>query len=132
MNDALASKHVQRLVTDPLLLDVVQDFLGVPPILRTVDVWVSLPSSGVANSSFSFNAWHIDFNTVRGLKVFVVLTSLSEGAGGHLFIPETKDSFGLLADRQFSDGVRDQKLSHFYERTRYAYDKKFVIPYVQT
>eukprot|EP00808_Paulinella_micropora_P024812 g80480.t1 len=68
MNDALASKHVQRLVTDPLLLDVVQDFLGVPPILRTVDVWVTLPSSGVANSTFTFNAWHIDFNTVRGLK----------------------------------------------------------------
>jgi hypothetical protein len=63
LNMALNIPEIQQFAYDPLLLRVIQSYLGAPPILKAVDVSFTLPRpqqyrEGGTDGDFSFTSWH--------------------------------------------------------------------------
>lgn len=95
LNQLMEIEEVQQVAYDPFILDVLQDSLGAPPIIRSVDVFMSVPKQDGSQTKFSFDTWHKDFNSPRSIKVFVYLTdALDEDHGPHTYIPFTQDVMG--------------------------------------
>jgi hypothetical protein len=67
-----------RLALDDEVLAAVSAYLGVVPVLNTVDVWHSRPVGGEARSSQLF---HLDGADVSQVKLFVHCTDVTEASG---------------------------------------------------
>lgn len=87
--------EIQSIAYDPFILDVLQDLMGVPPILRAVDISFNVPSAtGTADpADYSFTTWHKDFNSIRTVKVFVYLSdAVQDEQGPHTYFPYTHEA----------------------------------------
>jgi hypothetical protein len=69
---------VVRLALDDEVVAAVSAYLGVVPVLNTVDVWHSRPVGGEPRSSQLF---HLDNADVSQVKVFVHCTDVPESSG---------------------------------------------------
>jgi hypothetical protein len=67
-----------RLALDDEVVASVSAYLGVVPVLNTVDVWHSRPVEGEARSSQLF---HLDGADVSQVKLFVHCTDVTEASG---------------------------------------------------
>jgi hypothetical protein len=67
-----------RLALDDEVVAAVSAYLGVVPVLNTVDVWHSRPVGGEARSSQLF---HLDGADVSQVKLFVHCTDVTEASG---------------------------------------------------
>jgi hypothetical protein len=67
-----------RLALDDEVVSAVSDYLGLVPVLNTVDVWHSRPVGGEARSSQLF---HLDGADVSQVKLFVHCTDVTEASG---------------------------------------------------
>lgn len=95
LNDGLEINEIQKIAYDPFILDILQDLLGAQPVIRTVDVFMNVAREDEAETKFSFDSWHKDFNSARSVKVFVYLTNATDPKRGpHRYIPYTQDVMG--------------------------------------
>jgi hypothetical protein len=86
LNEAMKIEEVQQVVYDPFILDVLQETLGAPPVVRAVDVYMHVPKKDGSATHFSFDTRHKDFNSARSIKVFVYLTDALDKDHGPLRI----------------------------------------------
>ena len=82
---------IQKIVTDPSLLNLAQNYLQATPVLDAVNMWwctsyANQPSGEAAQK------YHFDLERPKWLKIFVYLTDISEETGPHCFVAKTHKS----------------------------------------
>lgn len=86
----LVNKDIHRLMTDPGLLSIAQEYIGSKPILSSVEMWWSFP---VTNSekfaSSAAQQYHFDMDHVKFFNVFIYLTDVHDENGPHCFVRST-------------------------------------------
>lgn len=75
-----------RLATDPQLLNIVNEYLGMKSYLRSMDLWLNFPTPGNAKET---QLWHRDYDDYLNVKVFIYLNDVTEVNGPFCFIPGT-------------------------------------------
>lgn len=84
--DDLANQpDLQDLAADAALLDVAQRYLGCLPVLDSIAMWWSTPHLAQAADEIA-QRFHIDYDRVRWLKVFIYLTDVTPDNGPHVFV----------------------------------------------
>jgi hypothetical protein len=77
---------MQRLMADPVLLAVAEEYLQTHPILCGTDMWWS-PKFGDTPGEDAAQEFHFDFDGAPiWLKYFVYLTDVSSETGPHVFV----------------------------------------------
>lgn len=101
---------VQKLLTDPSIFSVAQDYLECAPIQDLVAMWWT--SASAHSSAAAAQRFHFDLDRLRFVKLFVYLTNVTTEngphefvRGSHRFLPQP-----LRADRRFTD---DEVFDHF-------------------
>lgn len=95
-----ASPAAQRIMTDPSLLALAQDYLGAAPIVDLLAMWWSA-AVGAGASSAAAQQYHFDLDRLRFLKLFVYLTDVDEHTGPHVYV---RGSQGDKPDHLRHDG----------------------------
>jgi|GEM_PF-387227 Phytanoyl-CoA dioxygenase (PhyH)./GSCFA family. len=100
----ISQPEVQRLVADPSILAVAQDYLGCSPILDLLTMWWSTAVWPEANSEAA-QLFHFDMDRINFLKFFVYLTDVTEETGPHSYVRAShhRKPLALLRDGRFSD-----------------------------
>ena len=75
-----------RIAMDPGLLQVVAHYLGMRPLLRALQIWLTFPTAGPPVET---QLWHRDGDDVMNVKLFIYLTDVTERAGPFCFAPRT-------------------------------------------
>jgi hypothetical protein len=105
---ALDSSFLRLALDDPIV-SAVSDYLGLVPVLNTVDVWHSRPVEREAHSSQLF---HLDNADLTQVKVFVHCTDVTE-ASGPLTVLDAASSARLARKLDYRIGngrVADQRV----------------------
>lgn len=102
--------YIQRLATHPAILATAQEYLGVVPILTKIDVWYSMASGG-KSSVADFQGWHVDYNCLKSIKLFVFLSNVTALNGPHIYVARSHTDFGLLRKDSLRAHVRDQTVA---------------------
>jgi hypothetical protein len=89
--DVAAAPHVMELVNHPLVLGVVEEHLGVKPVIGNIQAWWNLYGfDAEANSNEVYvrrpEEFHRDLEDFAELKLFVYLTDVDTGSGPHALI----------------------------------------------
>lgn len=75
-----------QLAIDPGLLGMVNDYLGMRSLLRSVNAWIDVPT---AKPPTETQLWHRDDDDYSNLKVFIYLNEVQPDNGPFCFIPRT-------------------------------------------
>lgn len=81
----LANVDIQRLIADPGLLAIVQEYLGCRPILDTVTMWWSVPFAPEPSVA-SGQLYHFDMDRIKYVRAFVLLTEVTTSSGPHCMV----------------------------------------------
>lgn len=103
-------EEMYEISSDPLLLSIVQDYLGVPPIFDTPVVFLNstapLDDRGLSDTA---QQYHHDLHRLQFVKLFIYLTDVDAGSGPHAMIPGTHRS---RPDHMWNDGRHsDEKVA---------------------
>ncbi len=100
-------EEMYEISSDPLLLSIVQSYLGVPPIFNTPIAFISSSVKPKTAKELSDNAqlYHHDMHRLGFVKVFVYLTDVDEKSGPHTLIKGSHRSrpSALWADGRHTD-----------------------------
>jgi hypothetical protein len=100
-------EEIYEISSDPLLLSIVQSYLGVPPIFNTPVAFISSSAKPKTAKELSDNAqlYHHDMHRLGFVKVFVYLTDVDETSGPHTLIRGSHRSrpAALWADGRHTD-----------------------------
>lgn len=89
-----ATNVFARIALDPALLTIVNSYLGMRSVLRSLVIWHTIPVGGPAVET---QLWHRDHDDVMNVKLFVYLSDVTAEAGPFCFAPGTHPR-GPLAD----------------------------------
>jgi hypothetical protein len=80
-----------EISSDPLLLSIVQEYMGVPPIFNTPVAFLNSHAKAQRARDLSDVAqeYHHDLHRLSFVKLFIYLTDVDEGSGPHTLIPGT-------------------------------------------
>jgi hypothetical protein len=96
-----------EISSDPLLLSIVQAYMGVPPIFNTPVAFLNSFATAKNDRALSDTAqlYHHDMHRLGFVKVFVYLTDVGPGSGPHTLVRGTHRSRpdNLWADGRHSD-----------------------------
>lgn len=83
----LAAPYVWRdIFNDPRVLAAAENYLGCKPVLDNIGAWWSFGNRPAAKGT---QKWHRDFDSVRGIKLFVYLSDVEPDQGPHVFLRRT-------------------------------------------
>lgn len=89
-NYILANKDIHKLMTDPSLLALAQEYFGSKPILSSVEMWWSFPVEDSERfAAAAAQKYHFDMDHVNFFNVFIYLTDVHEDNGPHCFVKKT-------------------------------------------
>jgi hypothetical protein len=94
MDAVIRIPAVQRLICDPTLHQIAQDYIGAEPVLANVTLSIDAP----ADKKFDAHMYHYDNDGPRFLKYFVYITDVEPDTGAHCFI---KGSHGHIKPEAF-------------------------------
>jgi hypothetical protein len=83
--DLVKSDVVQRLLADPVLINIVQEYFGAPALVDSVAMWWSLGKGDPASSDLA-QLYHFDFDRPKWLKVFFYVSDVDQDNGPHVFV----------------------------------------------
>jgi hypothetical protein len=106
----LGQPLTQRVLTDPYILEVASQYLGVSPVLSQTSSWFSL-NSPRSQEIESAQQWHWDCDRVKWLKVFVYITDVDGEHGPHEFV---RGTHRRLPRTSLSSRVPDSRVRHLY------------------
>jgi len=117
--DLVNNNHIQRLMTDPKLLSLAQNYLGCEPILSIVAMWWSCAGkfSGDAARALA-QMYHFDLDRPKWLKIFFYLTDVEEKNGPHVFVQKTHRTGFIpkkLLDRGYAR-LTDEEVSQYFSK----------------
>ena len=81
-----ASDPVLKVALDRKLLEIVAAYLGLWPVLHSVDAWLNYPTDGPPEIS---QLWHRDPEDLKLVKAFIYLNEVDERCGPFTYIPKT-------------------------------------------
>jgi hypothetical protein len=84
-NDLAAQADIQRLAADARLIAIAQHHLGCLPVLDSIAMWWSTPHLERAADEIA-QTFHMDYDRLRWLKVFIYLTDVTPESGPHVFV----------------------------------------------
>lgn len=98
-----AVDEMYQFASDPVILSIVQQYLGVPPIFNTPLIFLNSTATVKGDKGLSDVAqlYHHDMHRLRFIKIFLYLTDVDEGSGPHAMIPGTHRS---RPDPHWEDG----------------------------
>lgn len=106
-NHAAMIEEMYELAADPLLLTIVQRYLGVPPIFNTPVAFLNSFTKAKNEKALSDVAqlYHHDMHRLGFVKVFIYLTDVGPGSGPHTLVRGThrKRPDHLWADGRHTD-----------------------------
>lgn len=73
--------------TQPALLSLVNNYLGMWGYLRSIDLWMNFPTTN--ESAKDTQMWHCDSDDDMNVKLFIYLCDVDETTGPFTFIPKT-------------------------------------------
>jgi hypothetical protein len=76
---------VQNLAADTGLLSIAQRYLDCLPVLDSIAMWWSTPHLDRPADEIA-QKFHIDYDRLRWLKVFIYLTDVTQESGPHVFV----------------------------------------------
>lgn len=92
-NDLIKDPVVQKLVADPTVLRIAQDYLGTLPILDFVAMWWHVKSPNPDKEAAQY--FHFDMERLRWIKFFFYITDVNPESGPHIFVPRTQADSGM-------------------------------------
>lgn len=92
-NDLLKDPVVQKLIADPVVLRIAQDYLGSLPILDFVAMWWHTQSPNPDKEAAQY--FHFDMDRLRWIKFFFYITDVDKDSGPHIFVPKSQSNSGL-------------------------------------
>lgn len=87
MHDLIAAPHFWEWALE--FSDIAALYLGLPPLLYSMNLFESLPSSLPAHPGIE--VFHRDYDDVKFLALFLYLTDVYPGDGSHLYQVGTQD-----------------------------------------
>ncbi|MDQ6437584.1 phytanoyl-CoA dioxygenase family protein [Mesorhizobium sp. LHD-90] len=99
-------EEMYELSADPLLLSIVQAYMGLPPIFNTPVAFISSSAKPKNARELSDNAqlYHHDMHRLGFVKVFIYLTDVDDRSGPHTLVRGTHRN---RPDPLWSDGRHD-------------------------
>ncbi len=82
---------IQKLVMDPSLLALAQNYLKAPPVLDAVNMWWCTSYSKAASAEAA-QMYHFDLERPKWIKIFIYLTDITEETGPHCFVAKSHRS----------------------------------------
>jgi hypothetical protein len=100
----METQAAQKVVSDPWLLRIAQDYLRCRPINTQVAMWWSTAACE-RPSSEAAQLYHFDMDWIKFLKFFVYLTDVTQDSGPHCYVTGShiRKPKALLRDGRFSD-----------------------------
>lgn len=89
----LHSPLVRDLMLDRGLLQIAQAYCGSAPTIDIVIAWYSFPQAYASHQAGQL--FHFDFDRIRWLKAFLLLTDQDEETGAHMYVPGTQADHGI-------------------------------------
>ena len=89
-NEILESEEIQKIIIDPKILSLCQNYFETIPIIDVISSWWSFPSKNPDN--YSAQHWHFDLDRPQWLKLFIFLTDCGENNGAHKYIKSSHKS----------------------------------------
>ena len=101
-SDLKSNKNIHSIIHNEFLLALAQEYLGVKPIIMSVNAWWSFSGRTEAVEAQNF---HRDRDCLKWLKFFIYLTYVDENSGPHIYIKKTTKSnkFRRASYNRFSD-----------------------------
>ncbi len=78
-----------RFGLEPMILDIVNSYLGMWAKLNGLNLWYTIPLEG-ARPPIGAQRWHRDPEDVRFVKVFLYFSDVDEGAGPLQYLPGSR------------------------------------------
>jgi hypothetical protein len=97
--DVITINEIQKIVTDPFILNIAQNYLKCKPILSQTNFWIS--KSGSTDQS---NYFHQDYDDVNFLKIFIYLTDVDENNGSHSYVKGSLNN--MITPENYSPSTR--------------------------
>jgi hypothetical protein len=107
--DVILIEDVQKIATDPFILNVAQNYLQSKPILIQSNLWISK-----AGSNDRTNFFHQDYDDIKFLKVFIYLTDTDENNGAHSYVKGSINNFITDNNYKPSDRISDDIMKNNY------------------
>ncbi len=121
--DVLRIPEVQRLVTDPSILNLVQSYLGCTPIHDQVNCWWTINHETTKKSLTSdAQLFHQDKDYLRFVKVFVYLNDVTVENGAHTYIRGSAKDYRehVPSNYKMRQRVDDEYLESTYAPERFV------------
>ena len=107
--DVIEIEEVQKLVTNPFILNIAQNYLGCIPILAQTNFWVSK-----YGSNDQTNFFHQDYDDVNFLKIFIYLTDVNENNGSHSYVKGSLNNMITPLNYKPSDRINNETMYKNY------------------
>ena len=117
-NDVIADPTIQKIVSDPKILEIAQDYLGTLPVLDFVAMWWHTKSSNPDKEAAQY--FHFDMDRLRWVKFFFYITDVGPDNGPHVFVPTSHSDSGLpfaLRKNGYTRLDDEQVRKHFKEES---------------
>lgn len=126
LQDLLTIPEIQKLVTDPVLLSIIQGYLECIPIHCQSNCWWSINYQN-DSAALSKNAqlYHQDKEFIKFVKVFIYLNDVDENNGAHAYVAGSCKDYEEKVDEkyQISSRVSDDFIAEKYEEDKIVYMK---------
>lgn len=107
----------QRLIADPIFINVTQAYCKTVPVVKDINVWWSAYLDGKADSN-SAQMFHFDYDaTPIWLKFFVYMTDVTTDTGPHVYVRGSHRMQQPRAKELFSRGyvrISDEDIARVY------------------
>lgn len=121
--DLINQPDIQKLVSDPSVIALAQQYIGAQPVLDEVNLWWSTAFSHEADSNAA-QLYHFDMDRIRWVKFFIYLTDVGPDNGPHCFVAGTHRTGGIpsrflargytrLSDQEVKDAFPAERLIEF-------------------
>lgn len=119
--DILEIPEVQQIVSDPVILNMVQQYLGCPPVHDQTNCWWSIGHrTNHRTMKSDAQLFHQDRDYVRFVKVFIYLNDVGEENGPHTYISGSARDYEQHVPENYRPG---QRLEDDYLSTQYSPDR---------
>jgi hypothetical protein len=109
--DIIMIDEIQKIVADPLILNIAQDYLDCKPILVQTNFWIS--KYGSVESTHSF---HQDYDDVNFLKIFIYLCDVDDNNGPHFYVKSSLNNMITPKGYKPSDRLSDNYINKNYKK----------------
>jgi hypothetical protein len=116
MIDLMNNEDIQKLIIDPVLLNIARNYLGCEPIFDFPAMWWSTSFQKEASSEAA-QLYHFDMDRIKWLKIFFYINDVTLENGPHCYIqgthlPNTKPNEIL---KRGYERIQDSELHPYYK-----------------